>query len=428
MKQTMEHFIDQSKEEMISHILELISYPSFTGDVEQNTKSVKYVLNLAEEMGFRTMATSDMSVGIVEMGEGDECVGILVHVDVVGVGDLEKWTDPPFHGVHRDGFIWGRGSLDDKGAVIISLYAMKALFDLQVPLHKKVWLIIGTSEEDEWTDIATFKKEFPVPDYGFSPDGNFPIINEEKGYVDVTLLFDEPEIKKILDVRAGDSPNTVPSKAEITLEDGTQLTAIGESVHSSKPQKGKNAIILLSKKLQEAGYAFQFVDFILTHLSDEGAIKDTSFTKEEGAISTFSPTIIGLEEGRVKLNINIRHKYGTRVEDISSVFSSMKEKYGYTFEVGDALEPIRVSTELPFLKLMDEVSKEYGVDGGFEMTAGTSYAKSMEQFVSWGPVLPQDPQTAHMEDERLRVSTMVLATKMYARFLQRLLTEDTKKQ
>ncbi len=64
--------------------------------------------------------------------------------------------------------------MDDKGPAVMCLYALKAIKELEIPLNKRVWLIVGTSEEAEWTDIASFKKEFPVPDFGFSPDGGFP--------------------------------------------------------------------------------------------------------------------------------------------------------------------------------------------------------------------------------------------------------------
>lgn len=179
------------------------------------------------------------------MGQGEETMGILVHLDVVGIGDREKWTNDPFEGVQCDGYLWGRGTEDDKGAAIMSLYAMKAVQELNLPMHGKVWLIVGTSEEGKWTDIASFKKEFPVPNYGFSPDGRFPIFNIEKGYADITLDFFRDGKREIKKLHAGDSPNTIPSKAKITLPDGKNVTVHGKATHSSVPKSGDNAIIKL---------------------------------------------------------------------------------------------------------------------------------------------------------------------------------------
>src|SRR5690606_26560191 len=147
----------------IQQILKLVSFASINGNKEETQACLRYFLNYAQELGFKTMTTTEHDMGIVEMGQGEETLGILVHLDVVGIGDREKWTNDPFEGVRRDGYLWGRGTEDDKGAAIMSLYAMKAVQELNLPMHRKVWLIVGTSEEGEWTDIDSFKKEYPVP-------------------------------------------------------------------------------------------------------------------------------------------------------------------------------------------------------------------------------------------------------------------------
>ena len=428
IKERLDSYIDTSRDDMIKHILDIISYPSFTGDQIENERCLQHVLDLAEDMGFKTMTTSDRSVGIVEMGEGDECLGILVHVDVVGIGDADKWTHGPFNGVHREGFLWGRGTTDDKGAVIMSLFAMKAVMDSGVKLGKRVWLIIGTSEEGEWTDIETFKREYPVPDYGFSPDGEFPIFNVEKGYADVVLSFHEPRLHDIVDISGGDSPNTVPSKAQIHLANGDTHTSNGVSTHSSTPEEGDNAIISLCLKLMdELGYDFSFSRFVTSHLTNEGLPVDLyiddgeSFHEDEHVgFTTAAPTVVWFEDGKLKLNINIRHRYGTDDDSIFRAFERKSGEYGYSFEINNYLEPMKVDRDLPFLQIMKEVSETYDTDGSFMVAAGTSYAKSMERFVSWGPVFPHDPQTAHVEDERLAVETMVRATKLYAYFIYKI--------
>ena len=91
-------------------------------------------------------------------------------------------------------------------------------------------------------DIQTFKEEFELPSYGFSPDGDFPIYNREKGYCDVELLFKEPCLDILEQVEAGDSPNTIPSKAVFKIRNQEALTFHGISCHSSVPGMGINAI------------------------------------------------------------------------------------------------------------------------------------------------------------------------------------------
>jgi succinyl-diaminopimelate desuccinylase len=431
-KQKLAAYIDEQKEEIIKQILKLVSFPSINGNKTETLSCLKYFLQHAQELGFKTMTTSDQDVGIVEMGQGEETLGILVHLDVVGIGDREKWTNDPFEGIQRDGYLYGRGTEDDKGATIMSLYAMKAVQQLGLPMNRKVWLIVGTSEEGKWTDIASFKREFPVPFCGYSPDGRFPIFNIEKGYADINLDFFRDGKRGIKKLRSGDSPNTIPSRAKITLPDGKSITVHGKAIHSSVPKSGDNAIIKLCKKLSTiAEMEFDFVRFIRDFLSNDGHAhellihEDRKHSEEENiGHTTISPTIITLTEDSVRLTINIRHKYGITREEILTALTAHTDEYSYKVTILDFLEPMWVSKEHPFIKILQDVSAEYGMDNRLQYAPGTSYAKSMKNFVSWGPVLPDEPATAHIEDERLSIDTMMLATKLYAGLISRMTMES----
>jgi succinyl-diaminopimelate desuccinylase len=431
LKERTDAYIEEKMDEMIGEILHMVSFPSISGKKEENRACLEYFLQHAEKLGFHTMTTTNWDVGIVEMGEGDETLGILVHVDVVGIGDREKWTHDPFEGFVQDGFLWGRGTEDDKGAAVMSLYAMKAVQQLGLPMHRKIWLIVGTSEESRWTDIDNFKREFPIPGCGFSPDGRFPIFNIEKGYADIVLDFYRDGKKGIQKLRGGDSPNTIPSKARIVLKDGRSVVVHGKSTHSSSPKAGENAILKLCKKLESlADVDFDFVRFIRRYLGRDG-LTDLHIDDDNDVIegeyiglTTLAPTILTFVEDFVRLTINIRNKYGTNREDILNAFAAHAEEYSYNVAILDYLEPMWVSRELPFLKIVKEVSEEYGMDSSFKFAPGTSYAKSMKNFVSWGPVFPNDPSTAHIEDERISIETILLATKLYGRLICRMAVED----
>jgi succinyl-diaminopimelate desuccinylase len=426
-KELLDERIEAVKGNIIADIQQLVGFASINGHTQQVHSCLDHFLARAEAFGFKTMTTTTHDVGIVEMGEGDETIGILVHLDVVEVGERAKWTNDPFECVDHDGFLWGRGVVDDKGAAVMSLYAMKALKDLGVTIQRKVWLIVGTSEESVWTDIASFKREFPLPCCGFSPDGEFPIYNREKGFAEIVLHFAQDAKHGIRRLHGGDSPNTIPAHAEIVLADGHSLSTHGVSAHSSDPERGENAIIKLCKELETMGETeLKSVRFICEILSagchaealhiDDGV--DT-LDGETIGLTTVAPTVITLGDAGVHLTINIRHKYGTTRDDILRAFTARAEEYGYTIEAKEYLDPMKVSKDLPFLNIMKEVSEEYGVNSDLKNASGTSYAKSMANFVSWGPVFPDDPKCAHVEDERLSVSSMMLATKMYARLLQR---------
>lgn len=434
-KEEMDRYVEASRESMVRDIIDLVRFPSINGRTEETKACLSHFLHTAENMGFRTQRADDWDVGIVELGQGEETLGILVHLDVVDIGDPEKWTHDPFQGTDQDGFLYGRGTVDDKGAAIMSLYAMKSLARL-IPEEKmgcKIWLIVGTSEEGHWSDMEHFKEQFPIPSFGFSPDGEFPIYHVEKGYADVVLRFSKYERSRrakglmegeaVLFLQAGDSPNTIPSRAELQLVGGQKLIAHGISSHSSTPEAAVNAITKLCEEVCKIG-DFDFARFLVDYFSEESQTKKIGiddgsdhWNNEFIGTTTAVPTVLSLDQKQVLVNVNVRQRAGTTKMDIEGAFSALEDEYAFSYEINEYLDPMIVSKELPFVKTMDEVHKEYGLEGGFRVAAGTSYAKSMDNFVSWGPILLTDPDCAHMEDERLSIDTMLLATKMYARYL-----------
>ena len=146
--------IQAEKENIIKSICQLVSIPSTEGRPacgmpfgEGPAKALQYVLDLGRNMGFH-VENFDNYAGHIEFGEGEKTLGILCHADVVPCG--EGWICDPYVPEIIDGILYGRGVLDDKGPLIVCLYAMKILKDLQIPLGKKVRLIVGTNEETNW--------------------------------------------------------------------------------------------------------------------------------------------------------------------------------------------------------------------------------------------------------------------------------------
>ena len=149
-----EQSINNKKEEMIDSLCKIIEYPSISqlsGEegmpFGQACKDVlEYMLSLGKSLGFRTK-NIDGYCGYIEFGEGEELIGILGHLDVVPADDT--WAYAPFSPVVEDGKIYGRGAIDDKGPIISSLYAMKAVMDT-MQVKKRIRLILGLDEEKNW--------------------------------------------------------------------------------------------------------------------------------------------------------------------------------------------------------------------------------------------------------------------------------------
>ena len=154
--------IKKNKEEFIKEICELVKIPSVLEETpflvdtpfgKPISESLNYVLNLGQKMGFETKNIKNVS-GHIEYGEGLEIIGVLWHVDVVPADG--KWKYPPFSATIEGDKIYGRGTLDDKGPTICSLFALKMIKDLNIKWTKKVRLILGTDEETAWRGIEKY--------------------------------------------------------------------------------------------------------------------------------------------------------------------------------------------------------------------------------------------------------------------------------
>lgn len=202
-----EKYILENKNNIIEKVCDLITYPSISVETYDSripfgqacSDSLKYFLHLADELGFRTK-NIDGYCGYAEFGEGKELIGIVGHLDVVPAND-EDWKYSPFTPTIADGKIYGRGSIDDKGPVIASLYAMKAVMDYakenNILINKRIRLIVGLNEEKDWKCIEYYKENEEIPAIGFSPDSDFPCIYAEKSVISLALNDNIDNIKPI---------------------------------------------------------------------------------------------------------------------------------------------------------------------------------------------------------------------------------------
>ena len=109
MKEIIDAYLENHKKEIVADIQRLVQIESITGNTVENRKALAFVLQKATEMGISCKMTQEEDVLLACIGAGEEKVGIMVHVDVVEIGDRDKWIYPPFSGHFDDKFIWGRG-------------------------------------------------------------------------------------------------------------------------------------------------------------------------------------------------------------------------------------------------------------------------------------------------------------------------------
>ena len=450
--------IELYKAHIIENTSKLIQIPSVEAAAqpgkpfgEAADDALLFCLKLAQELGFMT-GNVDGYAGYAQMGEGDETLGILVHLDVVPEG--AGWTYPPFSGVVQDGKIYGRGAIDDKGPAIAALYAMKAVMDSGVCLRKKVRLIFGLDEESGWKDMEYYFKKEPMPETGITPDGCYPVIYTEKGIVDVAVkkCFKPSDFVtlRLSSVIGGERPNMVADSCEcvfkphglnekvlVSVETFFSITgerlqtsfdekgaltikANGVSAHGSTPQKGKNAIAIVLSFLATLGYGESEMERYLNLLNDKigfdtkGIGLGIDCEDESGELTVNLGTLEANADGGMAL-LNIRYPV-TFSED--ALLQKIKEAfYDEDLEilVKGRHKPLYVPKDHPLVKTLLEVYNEQtGQNADAIAIGGGTYARALKNAVAFGAVFPGKPDLAHQKDEYIEIEDLILNAKIYA--------------
>ena len=450
--------IDNYKNEIINSLCELIKFKSVSIETENPEmpfgepckNALDYTLNLAENLGFRTK-NLDGYCGYIEFGEGTEIVGILGHLDVVPADTKDGWRTKPFEANIRDNRIYGRGAIDDKGPVIASLFAMKAVLDSGIKLSKRVRLILGLNEEKSWKCIKHYKEiGEKTPVIGFSPDADFPCIYAEKGIL--SLRIHHPFIIKnmeILDIDCQNNAlNVVPKYCSITLKyttrdnrpvfenaenisvenidfDTIKINSHGISAHAAHPELGQNAITqlinYLNSHLDKSLSENEFT--LLSKLAELGIFDITSpkfLSKEkiedESGILTSNVGHISYEKNRLELGFNLRVPVNTPLDKIKVKYLELQEIFG-DLEIHFTAEqsPLFVPKDSHLVTTLTNIfNKKSGQNASPIAIGGGTYARAFPNCVAFGANMPGHQDMCHQVDEFINIDTLILSSKIYA--------------
>jgi acetylornithine deacetylase/succinyl-diaminopimelate desuccinylase-like protein len=146
---------DTLRPEILQHYRSLVQLDTTSG---HETRAVEYLKKVLEGEGIptQTFALNPARANLVARLKGNGSKGpllILAHTDVVGVA-REKWPVDPFGAVMKDGYIWGRGSKDDKPVLAANLMAMLMLKRLGVQLDRDVIFLAESGEEADLEGVG----------------------------------------------------------------------------------------------------------------------------------------------------------------------------------------------------------------------------------------------------------------------------------
>ncbi len=409
--------------EMIEALQKLVSFQSIAkeeGPEYPYGKEVcgakEYVLELAKSFGMRVEDVPG-KYAYIEIGAGPRLIGILSHLDVVPAGD--GWTQDPFGGEIVDGRIYGRGTTDDKGPTIAVLYAMKALKE-KTTLSARIRLILGQTEENgEWRDIEAYTDAEEIPECGFTPDGDFPAIQNELGAMVFQVQMPQ---SGFLQGEGGTAPNMVPACARVKTEFGT-YEASGKSCHGCAPWLGLNGISELMEKVHQAEpenrFAQMYADLIGKTIYGE---KLGIAAEDESGKLTLNVGLLEVRDETTTLMVDIRYPAKKNPDEISGSLVRQFSSYGASCECVYHVRPLYTPSDSPVLGALLSAYREVTGDDSRPISiGGGTYAKAMPNMVAFGPNFPGHENREHMEDEYILVEDFLKLEEIYERALAYLL-------
>lgn len=353
--------VDELSQEMIDTIIRMVQIDSVEGEAEPDApfgRGVKTALDaaldLAGDMGFSTVNV-DNYMGYASYGEGEDYVCAVGHLDVVPTGT--GWKQPPFSGYLKDGVIYSRGVLDNKGPIFSCLYALYALKELGIVPDRQVRIIFGCDEETGFEDLKYYLSKEKPPVMGFTPDCKYPVVYAERGRALVEIA--PPSMDRFY-----------------TLMNDYVLNAKnnGERFH---------------------------IDF-----------RDQEFGQVE--VRNFKILPAASETGKVpSLQFAVSYPAGCTADQI--VETIKKEIPDMKTVLVSNMDPVRFEKDC---RLVDTLRYTYervtGMDGTPVTTTGGTYAKMMPNIVPFGPSFPGQKGIGHQPDEWMKVEDIITNAKIYA--------------
>ncbi len=225
--------IDWAKEKMeiLKHYRALLQIDT-SAPPGNETKDVEYLKKVFEAEGIpvKTFAVDPSRANLVARIKGNGSkrpILLMAHTDVVGV-QREKWPVDPFGAVMKDGYVWGRGSVDDKPVLVANLMVMLIAKRSGVKLDRDLIFLAEAGEEGE----SEFGAEFMARDHFDEIDAEYAL-TEGGG-----ARLEDGKVKTVNIQTAEKTPHAV------------RLVANGTSGHASVPRLD-NAVAHLASAVEK---------------------------------------------------------------------------------------------------------------------------------------------------------------------------------
>jgi len=469
---------------VIASIEKMVAIPTVRSDKippHENKAILEFgglVETMAKDFGLKYRNVDNRIFEVKLPGKGKEEFGILTHADVVpAVADewvLDGKQLDPFKLTRVGEYLYGRGSIDDKGSIAAVLYAMKAVKESGLPLERTVRLMIETTEETGGDGMKYYKEKTPLPAYNIVLDSKYPAVVAEKGSGALKVFFPvettDGKRTAITAMAGAAAANTVPQIATASLKGGdlaqaaTMLTAAksafvqkyesrgkfdidvataadsvelkltGTSAHGSRPEEGVNPLPRLALFLQESGVKLADNHYAkatkyLTNLFGTGYLGEQMGLGYADAFMgplTMSPNLIREKDGKLEVTANVRMPRGNTPQKLTQAVTGKINAWATANRAKVAIDyhqdnwMARDPKGAWLATLLNIFGDTTGLEAKAVPTAGSTTAKLMPNAINFGPAMPGKKYTAHNANEFKEVPDLDADMQMFTEMLVRI--------
>ncbi len=450
---------------MVADLQALVGFQTFAAagrenwDLPEFKRQRAWLAKRAGELGF-VFKSYDGRVEELTLPGPKPILALLTHGDVQGV-EGQEWKSPPFAGRIVEGKIVGRGTEDDKGPLVASLYALAALRDSGWPLDSTLKLLIANGEETSWDEIPYYLARAPMPDRTVGVDAAYPVTHAQKGYGIVTFRAQplaplegrlvEPKggAWRVVRMSGGSGMSIIAERGEATLEKiGTdpakaqdelaalaaawsrshpparlavsrqgnllELTAVGHGGHSSQPASGHNALgdltaflATLDLRMDPWGALASFTGIAVGTETNGTALGLAHRDPVMGEL-TANLSFLRDEKGTPVAEINIRYPRGIAKPEMEKQLADRTAAFtrrtgaGIAATVNLTSEPHLAPADTPLVASLLAVWNDVtGKPGKPVAIGGGTQARLFKGGVDFGPAEDMEHYRGHGTDEYL---------------------------
>ncbi|KIQ32063.1 beta-Ala-Xaa dipeptidase [Variovorax paradoxus] len=441
----------------------------------------KLVEKMAKDFGLVYRNVDNRIFEVSLKGKGSEEFGILTHADVVPAV-LSEWVLDdgtkldPFTMTRVGDFLYGRGTIDDKGSIAAVLFAMKAVKDSGLSIDRSIRLMIETTEETGGDAMVYYRSKTQLPAYNIVLDSKYPAVVAEKGSGALKVSFPAETVNgastAITAMSGAASANAISQTATATLKggdlaavaakleaakpaflqkyepkggkfaidiargaDSIDIKVTGTSAHGSRPEEGVNPLPRLALFLQESGAPLA-ANHYLKAVKYIDALYGTGYLGEKMGLGykddfmgplTFSPNLIRMgTDGKLEMTTNVRMPRGRTPDELKSQVTAKVDawaaanqvKLDVNYDQGNWMARDPKGAWLS--TLLDIYGSTTGLEAKPVPTAGSTTAKLMPNAINFGPAMPGKKYTAHNAKEYKEVPDLDADMQMFTEMLVRI--------